>query len=146
MQTTELRRIRLFPLENAGKPDEQSRLGLNEHAAAGVTPLLRWLRIRGYDVSLAQPDDAKYDYCTDHEVVARPPLSDEQIGQLATALVDGDIVKDWAPDRVNSRYDGVVVIDNVSTMPVDHIDTRAIIDSTLWRESRVADTPARLSA
>jgi hypothetical protein len=38
------------------------------------------------------------------------------------------------------------VIDNVSTMPVDHIDTRAIIDSTLWRESRVADTPARLSA
>jgi hypothetical protein len=146
-QTTELRRIRVFPLENVGKPDEQSRLGLNEHAAAGVTPLLRWLRIRGYDVSLAQLDETKYDYCTDHEIIARPPLSDKHIGQLAAALVDGDIVKDWEPGRVNSRYDGVVVIDNVSTMPVDHIDTRAIIDSTLRRELYAADdTPARLSA
>jgi hypothetical protein len=104
------------------------------------------LRIRGYDVSLARPDDAKYEYCTDHEITARPPLPDEHIGQLATALVDGDIVKGWSPGRVDSRYDGVVVIDNASTMAVDHIDTRAIIDSTLRRELYATDSPVRLSA
>jgi hypothetical protein len=143
---SELRRVRLLPVEGVGTSREQSRIGLSEAAAEGVSPLLQWLQHRGYDVLPVPSEEAKYDYCTDHEVIVRPPLAEEHVGQLAAAFVEGDMVDDWGLGRVDPRHNGVIVIDNVSTAPFDHIDTRAIIDSSLQRELYATDSSARLSA
>jgi hypothetical protein len=146
MPTTQLRRVRFLPVENPGTSTEQARIGLNRYAAEAVAPLLQWLGRRGYETAPVPREEAKYEYCTDTEVIVRPPLAEEHVGQLAAAFVEGDLVRTWSPNFVNPRFDGVVVVDNISTAPYDHIDTRAVIDSSLQRELHASDGSARLSA